>query len=72
MAIKINEELKFSVWATKSSEDALGWHREYKELEEWCRINCNGAYVVVKPTPVERVFVFDEESDALAFKLTWG
>ena len=72
MAIKINEEIKYSIWATKKSEDDLGWHRQYKELEEWCKKNCNGKYVVVKPTPVERVFVFDEETDALAFKLVWS
>jgi len=71
MTIIIKEDMKYSIWAVADVTSESGWHREFKELESWCKENCNGQYQVVYPTPLERVFVFDDESDAIAFKLTW-
>ena len=72
MAIKIKDDIKYSIWVTKHSEGSLGWSKKFKELEIWCKENCIGDFMVAKPTPIERIFIFDEESDALAFKLVWG
>lgn len=72
MTIIIKEDMKYSIWVTVDANAGTGWHREFKELEIWCKENCNEAHQVVQPTPLERVFVFDDESDALAFKLVWA
>jgi len=72
MTLIIKEDLKYSVWVTVDENAGTGWHKEFKELETWCKENCNGAHQAVQPTPLERVFVFDDESDALAFKLVWA
>lgn len=69
--IIFEEELKYGVWMT-AKEGTLGWHKEFKNIEEWCKENCIGKFTVVQPTPLERVFVFNEEADAIAMKLVWA
>ena len=68
--IELKDDIKYSVWAVRKDAKP-GWHREYKELEQWCKENCNEEYIVVVSSPIERIFVFDDETDALAFKLRW-
>jgi len=68
--VEICKELKYSIWVTKKS--TLGWHKKFLKLSAWCKDNCNYPYVIASPSPTERVFIFDDESDALAFKLYWS
>ncbi len=70
--IKFEDDLKYGVWTTIDADAGTGWHRKFKELEQWCKDNCSGKFVIVQPTPLERVFVFDDETEAMAFKLMWS
>jgi hypothetical protein len=40
---------------------------EYLNMEEWCKQNCKGRYHIVYVC-----WFFENDNDALGFKLVWG
>ena len=62
------------------SEDRLGYPRFPQELvarREWCADHCNGRYEIEpirdrRMRLVGRRFKFEDEVDAVFFKLRWG
>jgi len=65
------DEIQYSVKVV-ADNIALGWHKELMELEDWCKTHCSSKFHIHKSKPQERIFIFDAEEDAIAFKLTWA
>ena len=47
------------------------WLRKYNQLEQWCNENIINKVYVAKPKPQERIFIFENQEDAMAFRLAW-
>lgn len=62
-------DVKYSIHVKSTSE--INWFRKFVELENWCKDNMGDRCYVAKPRPSERIFVFTNEEDAMAFRLTW-
>jgi len=62
-------EIRYSICVKAVSE--TGWFRKFAELEHWCKENMGDNCYVAKPNPSERIFVFTNQEDAMAFRLTW-